>query len=88
MIDCSHGNSGKDFTRQPTVAREVARQMAAGSHDVCGVMIESHLVEGRQDMVDRNQLTYGQSITDACLSWEHTEPLLEELASAVRHRRG
>jgi 3-deoxy-7-phosphoheptulonate synthase len=87
MIDCSHGNSGKDFRRQPVVARAVAAEVAAGSRDVVGIMIESHLVEGRQDLVPGRPLTFGQSITDACLSWEATQPLLEELAAAVRQRR-
>jgi 3-deoxy-7-phosphoheptulonate synthase len=87
MIDCSHGNSQKDYRRQPRVAREVAEQVAAGSEAVCGVMLESHLVEGRQDLVPGKPLVYGQSITDACISWEMTVPILEELADAVRARR-
>jgi len=87
MIDCSHGNSQKDFRRQPDVARAVAAQVAAGSAAIIGVMIESHLVEGRQDLQPGRSLTYGQSVTDACLGWEATAPLLEELAAAVRRRR-
>jgi len=88
MVDCSHGNSGKDFRRQPEVARAVAAQVAAGSADIMGVMIESHLVEGRQDLTAGQPPRYGQSITDACLSWDATVPVLEALAAAVRHRRG
>jgi 3-deoxy-7-phosphoheptulonate synthase len=87
MIDCSHGNSRKDFRRQPEVARAVAAQVGEGSRDIIGVMLESHLVEGRQDLVPGRALTYGQSITDACLSWDATVPVLDELAAAVRARR-
>jgi 3-deoxy-7-phosphoheptulonate synthase len=87
MIDCSHGNSQKDYLRQPEVARSVAEQVAAGSHALCGIMLESHLVEGRQDLVPGKPLVYGQSITDACISWETTVPVLDELADAVRARR-
>jgi len=87
MVDCSHGNSRKDYRRQVEVAAEVADQVAAGSPSICGVMLESHLVEGRQDLVPGKPLTYGQSITDACISWETTVPILEQLALAVRERR-
>ena len=87
MVDCSHGNSLKDFRRQPLVAHDVAEQIKAGSRSIAGVMIESHLVEGRQDVVPGKPLTYGQSITDACISWETTESVLDELAAAVRARR-
>jgi 3-deoxy-7-phosphoheptulonate synthase len=87
MIDCSHGNSDKDYTRQPLVAHSVAEQMEAGAGEICGVMIESHLREGRQDQVAGKPLVYGQSITDACISWETTVPVLEELALAVRRRQ-
>jgi 3-deoxy-7-phosphoheptulonate synthase len=87
MIDCSHGNSGKDASRQPAVARDVAAQIADGSPYVFGVMLESHLVGGRQEARPGQPLVYGQSITDACLGWEDTVPVLEELAKAVRARR-
>jgi 3-deoxy-7-phosphoheptulonate synthase len=87
MIDCSHGNSRKDYRMQPQVARDVAAQVAAGSPVICGLMLESHLVEGRQDLVAGEPLTYGQSITDACIAWEETVPILETLADAVRRRR-
>ncbi|QDG50504.1 3-deoxy-7-phosphoheptulonate synthase [Persicimonas caeni] len=87
MVDCSHGNSGKVHTRQPGVAHAVAEQLAGGSQAIMGVMIESNLVEGRQDLGPREELCYGQSVTDACLGFEQTVPVLDELASAVRKRR-
>jgi len=87
LIDTSHGNSHKDYRRQPEVARNIAAQVAAGSYDICGLMMESHLVEGRQDHDTGKPLTYGQSITDACMSFETTLPLLDELAEAVTARR-
>lgn len=84
LIDCSHGNSGKSFERQPLVAAEIARQLERGSEHVLGVMLESHLVAGRQDLVAGRSLTYGQSITDACLGLPATEDALETLARAAR----
>jgi 3-deoxy-7-phosphoheptulonate synthase len=87
MVDCSHGNSGKDHTRQPGVARDIAAQIADGSRYVFGVMVESHLVAGRQDVRPGAPLVYGQSVTDACLGWDDTLPVLEDLAKAVRARR-
>jgi 3-deoxy-7-phosphoheptulonate synthase len=87
MIDCSHGNSQKDYRRQPLVARSVGELVSSGSDLVCGVMLESHLVEGRQDLEPDKPLVYGQSVTDACMSWEMTVPVLDELAEAVRSRR-
>jgi 3-deoxy-7-phosphoheptulonate synthase len=87
MVDCSHANSEKDHRNQPRVAEEVARQIALGSRSILGVMIESFLREGRQDVVLGKPLEYGRSITDGCLSWEATEPVLELLAEAVRKRR-
>jgi len=87
MVDCSHGNSGKDPRRQIAVAADLARRRAEGDPAVFGVMLESHLVEGRQAPGPRSQLTYGQSITDACLGWEATEEILEKLAEAVRAGR-
>ena len=87
MIDCSHGNSSKDHARQPLVAKDIAERVAAGSHDVLGVMLESHLVGGRQDHAPGKPLVYGQSITDACLGWQDTLPVLESLARATRTRR-
>ena len=87
MIDCSHGNSRKDHTKQPIVAQDVANQIANGSRAVMGVMIESHLKAGTQNHQAGTPLVYGQSITDACLDWESTVPVLEQLAAAVRERR-
>jgi 3-deoxy-7-phosphoheptulonate synthase len=88
LVDCSHGNSAKDYRRQPQVAEDIAQQLATGSHHVAGLLLESHLVEGRQDIVDgRKGLRYGQSVTDACIGWEQTVDVLEQLAGAVRERR-
>ncbi|XHS76994.1 3-deoxy-7-phosphoheptulonate synthase [Burkholderiaceae bacterium UC74_6] len=90
MIDFSHANSSKQFERQIEVGRDVAAQMAGGDRRITGVMIESHLQPGRQDLLDgqtKDQLKPGVSITDACLGWSQTEPLLRELAAAVRARR-
>ena len=87
MVDASHGNSGKDPRRQPLVGRSLAEQIAGGSTAIFGVMLESHLVGGRQDALPGTSLTYGQSITDACLAWDETVPVLDELADAVRARR-
>jgi 3-deoxy-7-phosphoheptulonate synthase len=87
MIDTSHGNSEKDYRRQPIVAREIAVQVAQGELGIIGVMMESFLVDGRQDLRDPARLVYGQSVTDACLGWEATVPVLRELAAAVRERR-
>ena len=88
MIDFSHANSAKRPERQRDVCRDVAGQVASGEDAVMGVMIESHLVAGRQDVVEGQPLTYGQSITDACIGWEETVEMLEELAEAVATRRG
>ena len=87
VIDCSHGNSSKDHRRQPLVAADIAAQVAAGSHVIAGVMVESHLVEGRQDWKGKDASTYGCSITDACISFQETIPVLDGLAAAVRARR-
>jgi 3-deoxy-7-phosphoheptulonate synthase len=87
MIDCSHANSGKDAMRQPVVAADLARQIAGGSNAIAAVMVESHLVAGAQPP-ERRPLAHGQSITDACLGWEDTRRLLEDLARAVARRRG
>jgi len=87
MIDFSHGNSGKDPHKQIDVAREVAAQVAAGDERIFGVMAESHLKAGRQDLVPGKELVYGVSITDACIGWEESRGLLDTLAEAVRQRR-
>jgi len=86
MVDCSHGNSHKDHHRQADVAAAICDQIASGSRRIFGAMLESHLVEGRQDYVPGRPAVYGQSITDACLSLSQTEPLLEQLAQAQRMR--
>ena len=86
MVDCSHGNSNKDFRRQAKVLRDVASQLKGGSKNVMGVMIESHLVEGNQKLnSDLSKLTYGQSVTDACINFSTTKILLEELAESVKY---
>jgi len=87
MIDCSHANSNKDHTRQSIVCRDVASQIAQGEERIAGVMLESNLVAGAQKFVPGKPLTYGQSITDACIDWPETLALLRELATAVRERR-
>jgi 3-deoxy-7-phosphoheptulonate synthase len=87
MVDCSHANSQKNHERQMLVAGELASQIAAGERRVSGVMIESALKGGRQDIVPGRPLVYGQSVTDACISWDDTVPVLETLAQAVRDRR-
>ena len=87
MIDMSHSNSEKDFRKQVSVGHAIAAQIAAGDNRIMGVMIESHLKEGRQDLSPGKELAYGQSITDACIGWEDTVGLLDELAQAVRLRR-
>jgi 3-deoxy-7-phosphoheptulonate synthase len=88
VIDASHDNSGKDHERQPAVAASIAEQVAGGDAAICGVMLESFLVAGSQKLVPGSELVYGQSITDACMAWEATEDVLEQLAEAVRARRG
>ena len=88
IIDCSHGNSGKDYRKQPEVAADLADQIAGGSSAICGVMLESHLCEGKQAITDgRKNLRYGQSVTDACIGWDETRAVLDRLAAAVRLRR-
>lgn len=89
VIDCSHGNSKKDYSRQPIVAQEIGQQLSAGEKAIVGVMIESNLVEGRQDWNcdSTGTCVYGQSITDACISVEQTKDVLAGLAQSVRERR-
>ena len=89
MVDFSHANSYKDYRRQPEVAANVAEQIAGGSKAIMGVMIESHLVEGNQkaDGKKREELVYGQSITDACINWDTTVQVLDQLSQAVAARR-
>lgn len=87
VVDCSHANSGKDPDRQAIVCRDVAGQIAQGGDAIKGIMLESHLVAGAQKLQLDKELVYGQSITDACMSWEVTEELLEVLAHAVDAKR-
>ncbi|WP_107853154.1 3-deoxy-7-phosphoheptulonate synthase AroG [Oceanimonas marisflavi] len=87
MIDFSHANSSKQYQRQMVVAEDVCGQIAGGQQAIMGVMVESHLVEGRQDLKEGCELTYGQSITDACIGWDDTEKMLAQLAEAVAARR-
>ena len=87
MIDCSHANSHKQHKKQALVAREIGQQIASGDTRIIGAMVESHLVEGNQKIAPREELTYGQSITDACLGWDDSEQLLRELAQSVEQRQ-
>jgi 3-deoxy-7-phosphoheptulonate synthase len=91
MVDCSHANSGKYYGRQPEVVADVAQQISGGSGEIFGIMLESFLLDGRQDhprtRAEVSELTYGLSITDACMGWERTRPLFAQLAEAVRKRR-
>lgn len=87
MIDCSHANSSKQYKRQMDVAQDVAGQLAAGDQRIFGLMVESHLNEGRQELESGCELEYGKSITDACLGWQDTIDLLDTLAQGVRARR-
>ena len=88
IVDLSHGNSSKQFARQLDVGRAIADQLAAGDRRITGVMIESFILEGRQDAKPGCALTYGQSITDACIGWDDTQSLLKTLAAGARSRRG
>src|SRR3990170_4244754 len=87
MVDCSHANAAKQYKRQLDVTRDIAAQMAAGERRIVGTMVESHLVEGRQELAPGKPLQYGQSVTDACLGWKDSLEVLETLAGAVQERR-
>ncbi|MGB8856613.1 MAG: 3-deoxy-7-phosphoheptulonate synthase AroG [Burkholderiales bacterium] len=87
MIDFSHANSAKDYQKQMQVTDDVALQIAAGDERIVGVMVESHLKPGRQDLIEGKPLEYGKSITDACIGWEDSEKILALLADSVRKRR-
>ena len=87
MVDCSHGNSSKQYQRQVPVAAEIGEQIGGGDRRIIGVMIESHLEAGRQDLIPGTPLVYGRSITDACLGWDDSVTVLEGLAEQVRRRR-
>ncbi|MDP1716665.1 MAG: 3-deoxy-7-phosphoheptulonate synthase, partial [Burkholderiales bacterium] len=87
MIDFSHANSSKNPQKQIDVGHDVGRQVGGGEDRIFGVMVESHLKPGRQDLVPGKELVYGQSITDGCIGWEDSRALLDNLADAVRKRR-
>ncbi len=87
MIDCSHANSRKDDAKQPEVVTKVSGQVAGGNGRIFGVMLESFLLDGNQDLGTGKNLTYGLSVTDKCMSWERTQPLFDVMAQAVRDRR-
>ena len=87
LIDCSHANASKDYRRQAEVAADIGGQIAGGERRIVGVMVESHLVEGRQDLEPGRALAFGQSITDACLGWDDSVKLLGTLAEGVKARR-
>jgi 3-deoxy-7-phosphoheptulonate synthase len=87
MIDASHGNSSKDYRNEPDVAAAVGQQVAGGERGIVGVMLESFLVDGRQELANGRTSTYGQSVTDSCMGWDMTVPVLCDLAEAVRRRR-
>ena len=87
MIDASHANSSKKPENQPAVLDDISRQLEAGDKRIVGVMIESNLVAGRQDLIPGKPLVYGQSITDGCIDWDSTVGVLERLSAAVEARR-
>ena len=87
MIDASHANSQKDHTRQRLVIEDISNQISEGNSSICGVMIESNLVAGRQDIGVKSELVYGQSITDACIGWNETEELIDMLDDAINKKK-
>ncbi|MBL7002581.1 MAG: 3-deoxy-7-phosphoheptulonate synthase [Gammaproteobacteria bacterium] len=87
MVDCSHANSQKQFQKQVEVCDDIAHQLRTGQENIFGLMIESHLVEGRQNLTAGCELTYGQSVTDACIGWQSTETVLRTLADAIKQKR-
>ena len=87
MVDFSHSNSSKNAQKQMDVGADITRQLSHGEERIFGIMVESHLKSGRQDLVPGKPLVYGQSITDGCISWEDTKKLLDTLADGVRRRR-
>jgi len=87
MVDCSHGNSQKNFKNQPNVLKNVCDQISGGNRSIIGVMIESNLVEGNQKIPDDlTKLVYGKSVTDSCVSFAQTEIMLRDMATSVRLR--
>lgn len=87
MVDCSHANSGKDYRRQPAVAEDIAAQISGGELRIIGLMLESNLVAGSQEIVQGKELVYGQSVTDSCMDWAQTDETLAALAEAVARRQ-
>jgi 3-deoxy-7-phosphoheptulonate synthase len=87
MIDASHGNSSKRYENQPGVVDAIAQQVETGDRRIGGLMVESHLIAGRQDLTPGKALVYGQSITDACIDWDTSVRVLERLALASERRR-
>ena len=87
MIDASHANSQKDHSKQRIVVKDIADQISEGNKSICGVMLESNLVEGRQDIADKKDLVYGKSITDACIGWDETEELIDILNTSIINNR-
>ena len=87
MIDASHANSQKDHSKQRIVVKDIADQISEGNKSICGVMLESNLVEGRQDIADKKDLVYGKSITDACIGWAETEELIDILNTSIINNR-
>jgi len=87
MIDASHANSQKDHTKQRIVIEDISDQILRGNNSICGVMLESNLIEGRQDIGEKDDLVYGQSITDACIGWNETEELIEMLNNAISKKK-
>ena len=88
MIDCSHGNSNKDYRRQPAVAEEATNQIVNGNKSIIGLMIESHINAGNQSAEQPvSEMKYGVSITDACIDWETTDSLLRKVATALKQRK-
>ena len=88
MVDCSHANSQKQFEKQIDVCNDIAHQITTGQDNIFGIMLESHLVEGRQNNTTKDKMVYGQSITDACIDWSATESVLRTLAASVKSKRG
>ncbi len=87
MIDASHANSQKDHTKQRLVIEDISNQISEGNNSICGVMLESNLVAGRQDIGIKSTLVYGQSITDACIGWSETEELIDMLDYAISKKK-
>tara|TARA_B100001996_G_scaffold382358_1_gene373967 strand:+ start:99 stop:1154 length:1056 start_codon:yes stop_codon:yes gene_type:complete len=87
MIDASHANSQKDYKKQRLVVQDIVNQILNGNNSICGIMLESNLVEGRQDVNKKEDLVYGQSITDACIGWDETELLINEVSKAIDQKK-